>query len=205
MPSPFRLVSSALVAATSLAVGVVIAAQQPRITNGKIALQPAGSPLAQSFRALVASQADAGWIGYMVPVVDSERIMCCFGGDNGTWVNGNVVVDGSNGCCRACRLEPAADGTSMATRAPAAASRPVVRLEAFGSDGRLVPRCRSRGRSHQGVLGGLRARRRWPDDHLARGRRPGRQHRAARNVCDAGGWPSRSDRRRRDQRHRAAR
>jgi HEAT repeat protein len=72
----------------------------------------------------------------MVPVVDGERIMCCFGGDNGTWINGQIVVDGGNSCCRACRLEPAADGTSMATRAPAAAARNIVRLE--GSDRMVV-------------------------------------------------------------------
>ncbi len=131
MPSPFRLVASALVVAISVgatSVGVAVAAQQPRITNGRIVPQPAASPLAQSFRSLVASQNEVAWIGYMVPVVESERIMCCFGGDNGTWINGQIVNDG-HGCCRACRLEPAADGTSMATRAPAGTAANVVRLE----------------------------------------------------------------------------
>ncbi len=65
---------------TSLAVGAV-AAQQPRIANARVASQPAGSSLAQSFRTLVASQAEPAWIGYTVPVVDSQRIMCCFNGD----------------------------------------------------------------------------------------------------------------------------
>lgn len=128
MPKPHRIVGSTLVAATSLAVAVVIAAQQPRITNGRITAQPAGSPFAQSFRSLVSSQADVAWLGYEVPVVDSERIMCCFSGDT-TWVNGNVVSSDGNGCCRACRLEPSADGTSMATRAPAETGARAIRLE----------------------------------------------------------------------------
>ena len=139
MPTPCRLIGSALLTATSLAVGVVIAAQQPRITNGRVTAQPAGSAFAQSFRSLVASQSDVAWLGYMVPVVDSERIMCCFSGDS-TWINGNVVMSDGSACCRACRLEPAADGTSMATRAPAAtgttSARNVVRLE--GSDRMVV-------------------------------------------------------------------
>jgi HEAT repeat protein len=61
--------------------------------------------------------------------------MCCFSGDS-TWIDGNVVMSAGS----ACRLEPPADGTSMATRAPAAtgltAARNVVRLE--GSDRMVV-------------------------------------------------------------------
>ena len=128
MPKPHRIVGSALVAATSLAVAVVITAQQPRIANGRITAQPAGSPFAQSFRSLMSSQADVAWLGYEVPVVDSERIMCCFSGDT-TWIDGNVVTSAGNGCCRACRLEPSADGTSMAARAPRGTGAGVVRLE----------------------------------------------------------------------------
>jgi hypothetical protein len=135
MPNPYRIVGSALVAATSLAVGVVITAQQPRIANGRVTAQPAGSSFAQSFRSLVSSQADVAWVGYAVPVVNSERIMCCFSGDT-AWVNGNVVSSNSSGCCRACRLEPSADGTSMATRAPGGPGTGVVRLE--GSDRMVV-------------------------------------------------------------------
>jgi hypothetical protein len=121
MSSPFRLISSALLLATTLA--VTIAAQQPRIVNGRITSQPAASALAQSFRALVSSQVEPAWIGYTVPVIDSERTMCCFG-DNGAQVAGD-----GRGCCRACRLEPAADGTTMSKRTPASAAGETVRLE----------------------------------------------------------------------------
>ena len=139
MSTPYRLIGSVMVLSTSLAVGATIAAEQPRITNGRVAAQPAGPPFAQTFRALVSNQADVAWFGYAVPAVDGERVMCCFGGDT-TWVNGNAVMSDGNSCCRACRLEPSAEGTSMATRSPGAAgtgaTRNVVRLE--GSDRMVV-------------------------------------------------------------------
>jgi hypothetical protein len=59
--------------------------------------------------------------------------MCCFSGDT-VWVNGSVASSEGGACCRACRLEPAADGSSMASRAPAAAG--VVRLQ--GSERMVV-------------------------------------------------------------------
>ena len=57
MTNASRIVGSVALAVTSLAVGAV-AAQQPRIANAKVASQPAGSSLAQSFRTLVASQTE---------------------------------------------------------------------------------------------------------------------------------------------------
>jgi HEAT repeat protein len=134
MPKAYRVIAVCLAAATSLAVTVVIAAQQPRIANGRVATQAAGSPFAQSFQTLVNGQADVAWIGYAAPVVDSERIMCCFSGDT-VWVNDGVVSSDGRRCCGACRLEPSADGTSMARRAPVSGGN-VVRLE--GSDRMIV-------------------------------------------------------------------
>jgi HEAT repeat protein len=128
MLSPYRLVAGALLVTTSAAVGVVIAAQQPRIGNATVTARPAGSPFIDAFRSIVKAQADAAWIGYAVPVVDGERVMCCFNSDT-VFVNGNVVTSDGRGCCRACRLEPAADGTSMATRAQTTATGNIVRLQ----------------------------------------------------------------------------
>jgi HEAT repeat protein len=128
MPKTHRIVGSALVAATSLALAAVITAQPPRIANGRITTQPAGSAFAQSFRDLVSRQADVAWIGYEVPVVDSERMMCCFSGD-GNWINGTVFSSDGSRCCGACRLEPASDGTSMANRAPRGTGAGVIKLE----------------------------------------------------------------------------
>jgi HEAT repeat protein len=130
----YRIIASVLTVATTVAVGSVIAAQQPRIANSKLSVQPASAPFAPAFRALVAAQADVAWIGYAAPVVDSERVMCCFSGDT-NWVSGGVVSAGS-GCCRACRLEPSADSTSMARRAPTGTGSGTVRLH--GSDRMVV-------------------------------------------------------------------
>ena len=103
----------------------VLAAQQPRIDNGRVTTTASGS-LSQSIQKLLASQVEAAWIGYSVPVVAGDRTMCCF--DSGsTWVNGSVrSSDGM--CCPACRLEPSGSTTSMTSgqsQRPAA----VVKLE----------------------------------------------------------------------------
>jgi HEAT repeat protein len=113
--------------AVALVSAVALGAQAPRISNGKIATQAAGTPFVQSFRSLVSAQPDASWIGYTVPIVDGERTMCCFGSGT-TFVNGSIVMSDGSQCCGSCRLEPS-EGASMATRRPQSG---VVKLE--GSD-----------------------------------------------------------------------
>ena len=103
-----------LAAAVSAAIGAT--AQQPRIENGHVTSQPAGTPFAESVRTFVAGQNDVAWIGYAVPVVDGERTMCCF--------------ESETQCCPACRLEPSMS-TSMTRRSPQPGST-VVKLEGSG-------------------------------------------------------------------------
>ena len=124
MSMPFKLVTSALV--TTAALGVAAAAQQPRIDNGAVTSQPAAAPFVQTFRSLVASITDPVWIGYSVPVVDGDRVMCCFNGGT-SFING--TVSGSSGCCSACRLENSS-GTNISSRAESAGAPGVVKLEA---------------------------------------------------------------------------
>ncbi len=131
--TPIRRGLGAVAAAAVVTMTASVAAAQPRISNGTVNSQPAGA-LAATFRSLVAARSDAAWIGYTVPVVDGERVMCCFGGDT-TWVNGTVVSSDAQSCCRACRLEPAADGVSIAKRAPAAGG-PAIKLS--GSERMVV-------------------------------------------------------------------
>src|SRR5262245_10054953 len=97
------LVTRSLVALTAAgATLAVLAAQQPRIDNGRVTTVASGS-LGQNVQKLIASQTDIAWIGYSVPIVAGERTMCCV--DSGTtWVNGMRVGDGM--CCPTCRLEP---------------------------------------------------------------------------------------------------
>ena len=122
--TPSSILAVALIASVT---ALVAAAQQPRIDNGRITSQPAGSSFGQSVRSLIASQADVAWIGYSVPVVDGERMMCC--SDSGTtWINGTMVSDGA--CCATCRLEPSSS-TSMTTRLPQTPGG-VVKLEGSG-------------------------------------------------------------------------
>jgi hypothetical protein len=121
------LIASGLITVVSLAVGV--AAQQPRVENGTVTAQPAGTPFAASFHALVSAQAGIAWVGYAVPVLDRERTMCCF--DSGV-----TSGRGTAGCCGACRLENS-NGTTYSTRnAPVTTASGTVKLE--GSDRMVV-------------------------------------------------------------------
>src|SRR5690349_14486407 len=93
-------------ALTVLVAAAVALAQQPRVVNGRVATQPAGT-LAQTVQGIGASHADGAWVGYTLPMIAGERHMCCDNG-NGSW-NGN-------GCC-ACRLEPSSGQPSAASPA----------------------------------------------------------------------------------------
>ena len=129
MSMPFKLIASGL---TMTALAAVAAAQQPRIENGTVTTQPAGSAFAQSFRSLVSSQPDVAWIGYSVPASEGDRVMCCF--DSGTtFVNG--MVSNASACCGACRLEPS-NGTSTSRRTESTTPAGVVKLE--GADRMVV-------------------------------------------------------------------
>jgi HEAT repeat protein len=108
-------------------------AQQPAVANGRVTTRPAGAPFSQSFRAMVSSQPETGWIGYTVPVVDRERFMCCGGpgqrSDEISPADGTRQENGTS--WNRCRLEPS--GTAPPTResatAPAGAARATVQLE----------------------------------------------------------------------------
>jgi hypothetical protein len=128
MSIPFKFIASGLLTAVTLGAGV--AAQQPRIENGTVTGQPAGTPFAASFRSLVSSQTGITWIGYAVPVLDRDRTICCF-------ESGASGLRGSaTGCCGGCRLETSS-GTSSSTRnAPATTASGTVKLE--GSDRMVV-------------------------------------------------------------------
>jgi HEAT repeat protein len=133
MATSFRLIASSLAASVTLAAAV--AAQQPRISNGRVTSQAAGSSFAQTFKSLLSAQSEVAWIGYTVPAADGQRLICCNGnGGDGVWIsNGGVMTGG------ACRLDNGA-GTTASDRSstpsrPDAATPPVVKLE--GSD-RLV-------------------------------------------------------------------
>jgi HEAT repeat protein len=131
MSRTFTTLAAALGAAALTA--AVAAAQQPRLTNGKVTTQAAAT-LEQSFRAAVNAHADAGWIGYGVPVVDGERTMCCFNSSD-TFVNA-TMSSGNHACCGMCSLEPSVDVTTMSSRPQQAQPGGAVKLE--GADSMIV-------------------------------------------------------------------
>src|SRR4051812_40076846 len=122
MSAPLKFILAGL--ATTAMLGAATAAQQPRITNGSVTTAQAAAPFAQSFHSLVAAVPDVSWIGYAVPVVDGERVMCCFGSDS--YVNG--TVSGSSMCCTGCRLETSG-GTTSSSRSDVTGGSGIVKLE----------------------------------------------------------------------------
>ena len=132
MTPAFIRLSFVVVAAAAL--GAIAAAQQPRIANATLRPQTAGSAFAQTFRSLVAAQVEPAWIGYSVPAVDSDRIMCCFQSSSGTSISGDVVMsDRHNYTAAGCRLEQGVEAPVRGGSTPAATTP--IKLE--GSD-RLV-------------------------------------------------------------------
>ena len=80
----------------------VFAEQQPRVINGRLDPQAAGSNLDAAFHRLVASQTEPAWIGYSVPAAaNGDRRLCCNGE---TWISDGIVM--TNGRLATCGLEP---------------------------------------------------------------------------------------------------
>ncbi|MEO7274076.1 MAG: HEAT repeat domain-containing protein [Vicinamibacterales bacterium] len=126
MTRPLTLATLSITLAGALATSAL--AQPPRIVNGRVTTQPAGT-LRSTFNGLVGAQADAGWVGYAAPAVDGERVMCCFDSGDGTSYMSGAMSSGRY-CCGACRLEASAGGTTTnRTAAPTPANGPIA-LEA---------------------------------------------------------------------------
>ena len=121
MSKRYLATASALTAVVAL--GTILAAQQPRIIDGRVTTRAVPSGLAQSFQAIVAAQPDIAWIGYSVPVKDRDRVMCCWtSGDS--HISGSIRV-GDAPCCGSCRIEPSSAGAKGATTGGSAAQGPV--------------------------------------------------------------------------------
>jgi HEAT repeats len=134
MSKRYLAIASALGVATLL--GTVVAAQ-PRILNGRMTSQPAGS-LQQTFRALVTAQTDIAWLGYSVPVANRERTMCCWSsGDGTTYITGSFSR-GSYPCCGNCKIEPGADTAAATRTAPSQAATPAGPIKLEGADRMMV-------------------------------------------------------------------
>ena len=106
----------------------VLPFQAPRISNGAVTPQPAGAALVQSFGSLVSSTTDVAWIGYAVPSIRREGMMCCFSSGS-TYISGNVVMSNGGTMVSGCRIEPNAPAAPAAPGAAAATPAGPVKLE----------------------------------------------------------------------------
>jgi len=96
----------AAMSAAVMVAGPVTAQRQ--ISNGRIETVAVTRGLAQEVAALAGREAGPFWVGYSMPAVDGERVMCCFSSDT---TSGSVNLRlGPDSCCAGCRLEPGAAG-----------------------------------------------------------------------------------------------
>jgi hypothetical protein len=92
-----------------LSLALMAAAEaQVRIDNGTVTRHSGAAGLERTFRPLLKATNDPYWIAYAVPVVDGDRVMCCWSSSSGTtWIEGGVSIRSSgNACCGACSIEP---------------------------------------------------------------------------------------------------
>lgn len=73
----------ALVATLALlTLSLPVAAQTPRLSNGRLENHTVSAGLAKDLPALAARLTEPTWIGYAVPMIDGDRHMCDFWNDN---------------------------------------------------------------------------------------------------------------------------
>ena len=95
MTRPYPLVAVLLIAFTGWAAPTV--AQQAPITNGQLAVQPAGAPFVRAFTSLVASEPDVAWIGYTIATTHDRLDRDCYGNTDLTPKHsGTVKLEGSD-------------------------------------------------------------------------------------------------------------
>jgi hypothetical protein len=119
-----KLFAAATFALALVSLATPAAAQQPRVINGRLVPQAAGTSLDAAFRRVVAAQAEPAWIGYSVPAVQNGDHRLCCNGD--TWVSDGIVIQ--NGRLAACGLEPG-DRTVRTSQGQPVQNQGPIRLE----------------------------------------------------------------------------
>jgi hypothetical protein len=122
-----RTLAIATALSIATAFGVAASAKQARITNAQVATNPGGRTLASTVQSLTVSTTGVAWIGYMIPVKNRDRTMCCWSNGNG-YFSGSIASSNAP-CCGSCRIEPGANAESR----EAASQSPTgpVKLEGF--------------------------------------------------------------------------
>jgi len=119
---------------------------QPKILNGRLETQAAGSNFAGTFQRLAGAQTEPAWIGYSVPALtrsNGDGRLCC-GGDY--WISDGIVI--SNGRLATCGLEPgdrstrAAEGQPRTTQSPIKLEGPDTMVVLFRVEEKAVQKVR---------------------------------------------------------------
>lgn len=145
MASRFAAIGGILTVTVALGAA---AAQQPRITNARVAPRSAGT-LQQTFRTLMAGQTDPAWIGYAVPVRNRNLNACCWDGQ------ASCRIEPGD---RAARTEPSA----MTQSGPIKLEGPETIVVLFRIAGQQVERIRTFSEACELDAGGLQVH--WLQD-----------------------------------------
>ena len=94
-----------LAAATAAPTATAQNGDAPQIENARVEKKTLAGPLATEVKSWATKSEAPQWLGYAVPQMGRERMMCC-GDYDGSWRNG----------CGHCRLEDRDHGTNMASR-----------------------------------------------------------------------------------------
>jgi hypothetical protein len=113
---PARRLLAVSVVAAALLTGPGAASAQ-RIANGRVEPAAVTGPLAREIAALASRTSDPFWIGYAMPVVAGDRVMCCVSSGRGS--DGVVFSSGRDAECTGCSLEPGDGGPKAAAQTAA--------------------------------------------------------------------------------------
>lgn len=91
--------------ATFFPISVAAQTDSPQVENARLEKKALSGPLAAAVKSWASQASQPQWLGYAVPQIGRERMMCC-GDDNGSWHDG----------CGHCRLENGDRGTNMTSR-----------------------------------------------------------------------------------------
>ena len=103
-----RMILGFTILAIAVLTAEVVSAQQvdsPQLENARLEKKALSGPLNDEMKAWAAQASQPQWLGYAVPQIGRERMMCC-GDYGGSWRNG----------CGHCRLEEGHGETSMPSR-----------------------------------------------------------------------------------------
>lgn len=108
--------------ALALSIVATAEAQQPSLENARLVPHAVTGTLDSTMRQIVNASTEPMWIAYAVPILEGNRVMCCFSGDS--FVSGRVGWrDAPEGASlRGCRLEPGT-GSSFFSRGSQSGTR----------------------------------------------------------------------------------